>query len=154
MFLFQDLQKYFDKSKEGVILFSMGSHIKSKDLPNEMKQEILKAFSRLKYDVLWKFEEDLPNVPKNVKISKWLPQSDILAHPNLKLFITHGGLLSTTEAVTRGVPIIGIPIGGDQHTNMIYATASGFAVTLDLDDLTEDLLHDTINEVLNNPKYV
>ena len=41
--------------------------------------EILTAFSKLKQRVIWKFEkEDLPNIPENVLISKWLPQSDIL----------------------------------------------------------------------------
>lgn len=149
-----DLQKYFDESKDGVVYFSMGSHLKSAQLPNEKKQEILKAFSRLKQDVLWKFEDDtLKDVPKNVKILKWVPQSDVLAHPNLKLFITHGGLLSTTEAVTRGVPLIGIPVMGDQPLNMKYTTNAGFGLTLDFDDVTEDALYNAITEILNNPKY-
>ena len=146
------MQKHLDQSKDGVILFSTGSVIKSKEFPEEMKKEILKAFSRLKYDVLWKFEEDLPQLPKNVKISKWLPQSDILAHSNIKLFITHGGLLSITEAVARGVPIIGIPIHVDQPANMLHATTAGFAITLDFDNLSADLLYDTIMEVANNPR--
>ena len=132
----------------------MGSHLKSVQLPLEKRKAILKAFSRLKQDVLWKFEEDsFPDLPKNVKISKWLPQSDILAHPNLKLFITHGGLLSTTEAVTRGVPIVGIPVMGDQPLNMKFNSAAGFGVAVDFDDLNEETLYNAITEVLNNPKY-
>lgn len=132
----------------------MGSHLKSVQLPPEKRNAILKAFSRLKQDVLWKFEDDtLPDLPKNVKISKWLPQSDILAHPNLKLFITHGGLLSTTEAVTRGVPIVGIPVMGDQPLNMKFNSAAGFGVAVDFDDLNEETLYNAITEVLNNPKY-
>ena len=35
----------------------------------------------------------ISQVPSNVHILPWLPQFDILSHPNLKLFITHGGLL-------------------------------------------------------------
>lgn len=68
-----------DESKDGVILFSMGSNLKSSDLPESRLVEILTAFSKLKQRVIWKFEkEDLPNIPENVLISKWLPQSDIL----------------------------------------------------------------------------
>ena len=32
-------------------------------------------------------------MPANVHVLPWLPQFDILSHPNLRLFITHGGLL-------------------------------------------------------------
>lgn len=142
-----------DESKDGVIYFSMGSHLQSAEFPEEIKRSILKVFSRLKQNVLWKFEDDtIKDLPKNVKISKWLPQSDILAHPNLKLFITHGGLLSTTEAVTRGVPIIGIPVLGDQPVNMKFNTAAGFGLTLHFDEINEDSLYKTIQEILNNPK--
>ena len=39
----------------------------------------LESFSKLKQRVLWKWETDsLPGQPSNVKLGKWLPQSDIL----------------------------------------------------------------------------
>jgi len=149
----KELQTYMDESKNGVILFSMGSNLKSSEMPKEVVQSILKAFGRMKQNILWKFEVELENLPKNVKIVKWMPQSDILAHPNLKLFITHGGLLSTTEAVHRGVPVVGIPIFGDQPANMRHTENSGFGKTLLYDDITENSLYDTVMEVISNPKY-
>lgn len=47
------------------------------------RPEKLKIFtdvlSQLPYDVLWKWDDDeLAGCPKNVRISKWLPQSDLL----------------------------------------------------------------------------
>lgn len=75
----KNLQEFLDNSKNGVILFSMGSNLKSSDLPPEKRDAILRVFGRLKQNVLWKWEsEKLPGQPKNVKLMKWLPQTNIL----------------------------------------------------------------------------
>nr|CAD7463409.1 unnamed protein product [Timema tahoe] len=80
----QDLQKFMDDAKEGVVYFSLGSNLQSSDLPEYKREAFLKAFSKLKQKVLWKFEADiLPGQPANVRIQKWLPQSDILEHFSL-----------------------------------------------------------------------
>jgi len=80
--------------------------------------------------------------------------SFFLAHPNLKLFITHGGLLSTTEAVHRGVLIVGIPIFGDQPVNMKQVENAGFGKSVDIDKITFESFYSVISEVVNNPRYV
>lgn len=67
-----------DRAKNGVIYFSMGSNLKSKDLPDNVKRELLNMFGGLKYTVIWKFEEVLSDVPKNVHILQWAPQPSIL----------------------------------------------------------------------------
>ncbi|XP_008470293.1 UDP-glucuronosyltransferase-like [Diaphorina citri] len=56
----------------------------------------LKAFSKIPQRVLWKFEDNDTSIfkpYKNIRTSSWMPQRDIFAHPNMKLFISHGGLL-------------------------------------------------------------
>lgn len=74
-----DLKAFLDGAKEGVIYFSMGSNLRSKNLPIEKRQSLLNVFSKLKLKILWKWEDDvLPGQPKNVKLSKWLPQPDVL----------------------------------------------------------------------------
>ncbi|XP_018563256.1 UDP-glucuronosyltransferase 2B7-like [Anoplophora glabripennis] len=149
-----DIKKYLDDATDGAIFFSMGSNLKSADLPKDKLNGILKVFSKLKQRVLWKFEEtDIPNKPENVFISKWLPQSDILAHPNIVAFITHGGLLSSTEAVHHGVPMIGIPIFGDQKMNVAKSVQKQIAVHLPFKELSEESLSAALQEVLKNPKY-
>ncbi|KAJ8980273.1 hypothetical protein NQ317_005131, partial [Molorchus minor] len=152
----KDLQEYLDSAKEGVVYFSMGSNLKSKDMLPERKEMFLRIFKKLKQKVLWKFEdENLPGQPTNVKIEKWLPQQDILAHPNVKVFITHGGLLSTTETVYHGVPILAIPVFGDQPQNARTATSNGYALNLPYHDpdFSEEKLSNLLNELLNNSQY-
>jgi glucuronosyltransferase len=48
-------------------------------MPEEKRRNFIDAFSTLPQKILWKWESDiLPGQPQNVKISKWLPQQDIL----------------------------------------------------------------------------
>ena len=75
----QDLQRFIDESAEGVIYFSVGSILHSSNVKNATTKAFLAAFSQLKQRVLWKWDTDwLPGQPSNVKLGKWLPQSDIL----------------------------------------------------------------------------
>lgn len=149
----ENLQKLLDNAKHGVIYFSMGSNLKSKDIPDNLKSGFLKIFGGLKQTVLWKFEEVLPDLPKNVHIVTWAPQQSILAHPNCVLFITHGGLLSTSEAVHYGKPIIGIPVFADQFANVQRAVEKGFARKVDLTYTMDADFKVQIEKILGNPSY-
>lgn len=131
----------------------MGTNIKSKMFSDEKKKAFLRVFSNLKQKVIWKYEENLPEKSDNILIDKWLPQSDILAHPNVKLFITHGGLLGITEAIFNAVPIIAIPIYGDQELNSARAVSAGWGIRLSYDNLTETSIQRSIENVLLNPRY-
>ncbi|XP_021912895.1 UDP-glucuronosyltransferase 2C1-like [Zootermopsis nevadensis] len=150
----QELQKYLDEAPHGVIYFSMGSTLQSSELPESIRKAFLEAFSKFKQRVLWKWETDsLPGQPKNVRLGKWLPQSDILAHPNVRLFITHGGLLSMQEAIYRGVPLLGIPIFGDQGLNMGRAVSAGYGLKIDFVNVTTESLTWAIREIIETPTY-
>lgn len=149
-----DLQSFMDNATDGIIYFSMGSNIKSKDLPDEKRKAFLNVFSKLKQKVLWKWEDDkLPSKPDNVRIQSWWPQDDILAHPNVRLFITHGGLLSTTESLYHGVPVIGIPVFGDQHLNMAKAERGGYGLSVSYQDISEERLTVAIETILQDSKF-
>lgn len=75
-----DLQKFLDNAKEGVVYFSFGSHISSRDMSEERRRLLLEALSELPFQVLWKYdEEDLTGKPENVLLYKWVPQQDVLS---------------------------------------------------------------------------
>lgn len=75
----KDLQEFMDQATEGVIYFSLGTNVPSKDMPIEMKNGLVAAFAKLKQKVLWKWDDpSIPGLSKNVRLSKWYPQGDIL----------------------------------------------------------------------------
>lgn len=51
-------------------------------------------------------------LPANILLRPRVPQLDVLKRADL--FITHCGMNSTSEAIKYGVPIVAIPIDGDQ----------------------------------------
>lgn len=67
-------------------------------------------------------------------------------------FVTHGGLLSVTEAVFHGVPMVGIPIFGDQRMNVARCVQKGIAVHLPFQELSGETLREALVEILDNPK--
>lgn len=150
----KDLQLFLDEAKDGFIFFSLGTNLRSNLLTLEKRQAFLDAFSELSQRVVWKFESDtLPGQPPNLMISKWLPQSNILAHPNIRIFITHCGRMSSIEAAYRGVPVVGIPFFLDQKSSAKKFLAKGLGVTLDYTTLTKESILSAVREILNNDSY-
>lgn len=69
-----------DSAEHGVIYFSLGTVFQSKDMPRLLKKKLIKMFGELKQTVLWKYEgQDLKNLPKNLVVLNWAPQSSILS---------------------------------------------------------------------------
>nr|CAD7398190.1 unnamed protein product [Timema cristinae] len=149
-----DLDKFISEAKHGVVYFSMGSMIRAETFPEEKRRAFLEAFSELPQRVLWKWEGDeLPDKPDNVLTQKWMPQFDILCHPNIRAYIGHGGLLGTLEAASRGVPMIGIPMFGDQFNNMKSMAETGMGLVLQYKDITKNNVREALRAVLENPSY-
>ena len=136
------LQTILDSHPEGVIFLSFGSSIRPSQMSPSQVSVFLETFARLNQTVIWKWDgEEMAGLPSNVVLQSWLPQQDLLAHPNLQVFVTHGGLLSLQESLYHSTPLVGIPLGNDQKPNMMRAERRGYAVMLDWTSLnTEDLL--------------
>ncbi|XP_054739701.1 UDP-glycosyltransferase UGT5-like [Anastrepha obliqua] len=144
-----ELQKFIDNAEHGVVFISWGSMIRAETLPAAKREAILRAVKRLKQRVIWKWENTtLDNKPDNLYISKWLPQRDILCHPNVKVFMSHSGLMGTSEAAYCGVPIVATPIYGDQFLNAAAIEHRGMGVILHFHAFTENSVLRSIREVL------
>ncbi len=97
-----DIKEFIESAKHGVIYFSLGGNVKPSKMSLQKKKDILNALKNLKEKIIWKWDEKLDVDEDKIMVRNWFPQNDILAHPNVKLFITHGGLLSCTEAIVKG----------------------------------------------------
>jgi glucuronosyltransferase len=75
------------------------------------------------------------------------------AHPNIRLFITHGGMMSSLEAITWGVPLVGIPVFGDQRRNVARAVMGGYGILIDFNNISTESLTWAIQEATETPKY-
>nr|CAH7745296.1 unnamed protein product [Callosobruchus chinensis] len=148
----QDLQSILDNASHGVILFSLGTNVRSDGLKPAIKAAILEALGKLDQTIICKFDTNHTNVPSNVIIKQWVPQTEILAHRNTVLFISHGGGLSTMEAAYYGVPVLGIPFFVDQFTNLVMMENKGIARQISYPTINADLFYKTIKEMLDNPK--
>jgi len=95
----------------------------------------------------------MEDAPANVMLSSWLPQTSLLAHPNVKLFITHGGAGSVQETICHKTPIVGVPFSGDQPVNVKEAVSRNIGVKVDWHDMTEEILETAIQKVINDPIY-
>lgn len=156
----KDLEEFVSGSDDaGFIIVSFGSILRGANMPVEIRRLFLSTFSRLRQRVIWKWEEDGGTtntteleVPPNVRLLSWLPQQDLLGHPKARLFITHAGLFSKQEAVYHGVPLIALPVFADQPINARKIHNDGYGIHLDWNTLTEEILHDAIQQILTQPR--
>ncbi|XP_071567362.1 UDP-glycosyltransferase UGT5-like isoform X3 [Temnothorax nylanderi] len=129
----EDVRIFLDGAKNGAIVISLGTNVKWKHLNLDTVKTVILALSKLKQRVLWKLDIEVPfEIPENVMVMKWMPQSEVLSHKNVRAIWTHGGLLSTQEAIWK---------------------AKRVGIYLDIKTLsTQSILH-AVEEVLYNESY-
>ncbi|XP_001948228.2 UDP-glucuronosyltransferase 2C1-like [Acyrthosiphon pisum] len=152
--LTKDIIEFIEQSQHGVVYFTFGSTVRMSSLPKHIKKAFMDALAQIPQRVLWKYEDEIENKPKNLMIKKWLPQREILLHPNVKLLISHGGLSGLYEAIDGGVPILGFPLFGDQPKNIDNIVNAGMAISMDILSVTKDAFLKNVLELLNNKKYM
>ncbi|XP_055535915.1 UDP-glycosyltransferase UGT5-like [Wyeomyia smithii] len=153
--LSEDVVNWVEAAKKGVVVFSLGANTKSADLPANVRKAFTGAFSQLSGTlILWKWENaTLDNQTTNVIIGPWMPQQELLAHPNVRLLITHGGLLGMMESVYYGKPILGLPLAGEQEVLVDRAVQAGYGLKLDYQNITEEIVLSSIKQILEDSSF-
>ncbi|XP_034834101.1 UDP-glucosyltransferase 2-like [Maniola hyperantus] len=154
-----ELKRSLDNAQEGIIYWSFGSMSRIETIPREKLSQIFTAISELSQTVLVRLNRKMLakvtnlTVPDNVYAMDWIPQYKTLCHPNVKLFISHGGLLGTQEAVACGVPTLMVPLYADQALNGRAMSDRGVARVISLRDSTTDDWREAFHDLLANNRY-
>ena len=146
-----ELKSFMDTATQGVVIVSFGSVVNL--IPDNTLNKLSEVFKR---EQKLKFVFRNGNVTKvvgNVMYMSWIPQNDVLGHKNTKIFITHCGDKGQFEALYHGVPMIGMPVFGDQPYNALRIVRKGFGIQLNAAEFTPSILHSAIQEILSNPSY-
>ncbi|XP_062405501.1 UDP-glucuronosyltransferase 2A2-like [Sardina pilchardus] len=149
----QDLEDFVQSSGEhGVIIMSLGTLVGQ--LPSDIADEIAVALAELPQKVIWRYTGERPSaLGNNTILVKWLPQNDLLGHPSVKVFVSHGGTNGILEAIYHGVPLVGIPLVFDQADNLSKMQTKGVATVVDIASLDRGVFLQALQEVLHEPSY-
>ncbi|XP_072496844.1 UDP-glucuronosyltransferase 1A1-like isoform X14 [Notamacropus eugenii] len=148
-----EFEAYVNASGEhGVVIFSLGSMVS--EIPMAKSMEIAEALGTIPQTVLWRYTgTPPPNLAKNTKLVKWLPQNDLLAHPKTRAFITHAGSHGVYEGICNGVPMVLMPLFGDQMDNAKRMESRGAGITLNVLEMTSADLSKALKAVINDKSY-
>uniref|UniRef100_A0A0N5A0N3 glucuronosyltransferase n=1 Tax=Parastrongyloides trichosuri TaxID=131310 RepID=A0A0N5A0N3_PARTI len=157
----KSVDKYFDEilnKRNRTVLISFGSVARSTYMEQDQKDEILKVIKSLPdITFIWKYETPEDGIGRdvdNLVLSKWVPQNDLLNDKRLSLFITHGGMGSTTEIAFSNVPSLAVPILGDQMRNVKLLERLEIGLVVNKEMIRDSgELRKKILEVLDNDKY-
>ncbi|CAL1385906.1 unnamed protein product [Linum trigynum] len=119
------ITQWLDSKPPGSVIYtSMGS---TSDISKTQTAELARALQLSSHPFVWVVRESeqdkLPPdflsevVSPSQLVVTWCRQVEVLAHRSVGCFLTHCGWNSTMEALCLGVPMVALPVWGDQPTN-------------------------------------
>ena len=91
------------------------------------------------------------DIPPNFIVRNYVPQLEILQQADV--FITHGGMNSSSEGLYFGVPLVVIPVMGDQPIVANRIEELGAGLQLNRQELDAITLRNTTEQVLSNSSF-
>ncbi|OCT98786.1 UDP-glucuronosyltransferase 3A1 isoform X2 [Xenopus laevis] len=153
----EELEHFISQSGEhGFIIVTFGSMIASNPL-TEFVKEMNDGFANIQQKVIWRYRisewpKELRLAP-NAKIMNWISQNDLLGHPKARLLVTHGGINSVQEAIYHGVPMVAIPLFGDQFDNAVRIKAKHLGTFIPSEELKAEKLANAIRHIIGDESY-
>ncbi|KAJ9049262.1 hypothetical protein DSO57_1026495 [Entomophthora muscae] len=88
------------------------------------------------------------NMHPHMRLLAWAPQTAILEHKNTRLFISHGGIESTFEAILSGTPVLCMAFLADQSRNARKLEDAGVGKYVDRITAIPYILSEDIKEFM------
>lgn len=122
----------------------------------EFYEICLDAFFDLNWNIIMSVgtsvdQKKLGMIPPQFQIYPHVPQLEVLSRA--KVFISHGGMGSTMEAISYGVPIIAIPQMFEQEANAKRIEELGLGKFLSPEITTPEKLREVFSEIATNVRY-
>lgn len=78
----QDIEDYANTAEEGLIVFSLGVTLNAEDIPLDLIEAFLTAFSRLQQRVIMKVDRKfkVSLLSENIMLVDWFPQQALLGN--------------------------------------------------------------------------
>ncbi|KAI1701241.1 UDP-glucoronosyl and UDP-glucosyl transferase domain-containing protein [Ditylenchus destructor] len=151
------------KGVKGVVFVSFGSNVNTAYLPDTIRRNLIDGLAAISdsYHVILKLEkEDTEGISyarskPNIFVTSWAPQAQLLQHPRLKIFFTHGGYNSLLEVAQSGKPVLLMPFMYDQTRNAMMVQRNGWGHMFDRTSLMNGWtqLEKDLRMVLEDPKF-
>ena len=116
-------------------------------------KKALRMFTNRTYQVIMTTGQKmkLSDIPDNFIVKTYIPGKKVMEISDV--VICHGGNGTIYQALSKGVPIIGIPSMHDQSFNMDRVEALGLGIKLSLRDLNINNLKQAINDIITEKRY-
>lgn len=143
---------------EKFVLVTFGSVAQVDKIHFELLRSLLETFAKQPGLIIWQSNlnaqeiKEIHNltVPENVMVSSWVPIKELLAHDNIEFLICHGGINTVNELGLFGVPVLGVPLQGDQASNLARVVDLGAAELMTIIDLNDGKLDEMMDKMRRN----
>jgi MGT family glycosyltransferase len=114
------------------------------------------AFAQSEWQVVLAFGQqidpaELKNPPANFIVAPHVPQLEIL--PRSDVFVSHGGMNSTMESLSFGVPLVVVPQMEEQAMTARRVQELGLGLALDMETLTTETLLASVEQIAHDPAF-
>src|SRR6185437_4692246 len=144
--------KKLDKNKK-LIYISMGTIFNDNV---KFFRQCVTLFEKTEYQVVITLghrltEKDLPPIPSNIIVQKYVPQLEVLKRADL--FINHAGMNGVSESLWYGVPMILIPQMYEQVFNAFRVQELGAGIYLKQSQATPVKILECVNKIISTESY-